>query len=58
MTRPAPFTKASLRRAIEIARETGTRLVVQRDGSMTFVRDDGRPHAEQEPLEREREIVL
>lgn len=58
MSRTAPFTKASLRRALKVAREEGVRLVVQADGSLTFVKDEGRPQERGDTLETEREIVL
>jgi hypothetical protein len=58
MTRAVPLTMASLRRALKVAREQGLRLVVQADGSMTFVRDDDRQQQPESALERDGEIVL
>jgi hypothetical protein len=37
MTRALAFTQASLRRAMKAAEKEGLRVVVMRDGTMTFV---------------------
>jgi hypothetical protein len=52
-----PFTKAKLRRAIEVARETGSRVSVRPDGTIAFEgeNDPQDPHG---PLEPDGEIVL
>jgi hypothetical protein len=56
MTRPLPFTKARLRRAIDVAREAGLRVTgIRPDG--TLIVDDN-PQALEKPVEEEREIVL
>jgi hypothetical protein len=56
MTRPIPFTKARLRRAIEAAREAGLRVTgIRPDG--TLIVDDN-PQASENPIEQEREVVL
>ena len=34
MTRPARINKAELRRVCEVARETGMRAIIRRDGSI------------------------
>jgi hypothetical protein len=55
--RPAvPFTKAKLRRAIEVAREEGFRVLVRPDGTLVFERDA--PQDPDRPLERDGGIVL
>ena len=57
-TRPAiPFTKAKLRRAIDVARESGFRLLVRLDGTLVFERDDN-PQVVEKRLEQDQEIVL
>lgn len=59
MTRSLPFTEQSLKRAINAARKAGMRLVVQRDGSMTFVNDDKPDNPQPEiDLEQEQDVVL
>ena len=56
MTRPVPFTKARLRRAIEAAREAGLRVTgIRPDG--TLIVDDN-PQAPEKPVEQERQVVL
>jgi hypothetical protein len=56
MTRPIPFTKAHLRRAIEAAREAGLRVTgIRPDG--TLIVDDN-PQAPDKPVEPGREVVL
>jgi hypothetical protein len=57
MTRIIPFTKASLRRAIDVAREKGCRVLARPDGTLVFEQDDN-PQSEQKPVEKEREVVL
>lgn len=56
MTRPIPFTKARLRRAIEAAREAGLRVTgIRPDG--TLIVDDN-PQTAKEPVEEEQKVVL
>jgi hypothetical protein len=56
MTRPIPFTKARLRRAIEAAREAGLRVTAIRpDGTLII---DDNPQTPQEPVEEEQKVVL
>jgi hypothetical protein len=56
MTRAISFTKASLRRAIEAAREAGLRVTgIRQDG--TLIVDDN-PQALEKPVEQERQVVL
>ncbi len=56
MTRPLPFTKARLMRAIEAAREAGVRVTAIRpDGTLII---DDHPQAPEKPVEQEREVVL
>jgi hypothetical protein len=55
MTRPLPFTKARLRRAIEAAREAGLRVTgIRPDG--TLIVDDN-PQAPEKPVEEKRQVV-
>lgn len=61
MSRPVPFTKASLRRAAEIALEKGMRVLIRGDGTMVLERQDGMKKmgtAPEKPLEGEPEVVL
>jgi hypothetical protein len=56
MTRAIPFTKASLRRAIEAVREAGLHVTgVRPDGTLII---DENPQASEKPVEQEREVVL
>jgi hypothetical protein len=56
MTRPVPFTKARLRRAIEAAREAGLRVTgIRPDG--TLIIDDS-PQTPEEPVVEEQKVVL
>jgi hypothetical protein len=56
MTRPVPFTKARLRRAIEAAREAGLRVIgIRADG--TLIVDDNRQTPE-ERVEEGQKVVL
>jgi hypothetical protein len=56
VTRPLPFTKARLRRAIEAAREAGLSVTgIRPDG--TLIVDDN-PQAPERPVEEEHEVVL
>ena len=59
VTRPPaiPFTKAKLRRAIDVAREKGFRVLVQPDGTMVFEKDNN-PQGADRPLEQDEEIIL
>jgi hypothetical protein len=57
MTRPVPFTQASVRRAIEAARKAGLRVTAIRpDGTVIVDREDN-PQAAN-ALEKGREVVL
>jgi len=57
MSRTVSFTKASLRRAADVAREKGFAVVIRPDGTLVLeIRD--RPQLEQPPVEERREIVL
>jgi hypothetical protein len=51
------FTKAKLRRAIDVAREKGFRVLARPDGTLVFERDSN-PQGADKPLEQEEEIVL
>jgi hypothetical protein len=55
--RPALFTKAELRRALDVAREKGFRLLARSDGTLVFERDTNSQAADK-PLEQDQEIVL
>jgi len=58
MTRPLPFTKAKLRRAIEAAREAGLRVTgIAPDGTL-IVNDHSNSQAEEKSVEERREVVL
>lgn len=52
-----PFTKAKLRRAIDVAREKGFRVLVRPDGTWVFEKDDN-PQRNDKPLEPGGEIIL
>lgn len=57
MSRALPFTKAKLRRAIDVAREKGFRVLARPDGTLVFEKDSN-PQANDEALEQGEEIVL
>lgn len=57
MTRPIPFTKAKLCRALEAAREKGFRVLVRTDGTLVFEKDTN-PQDAEKPLEQDQEMVL
>jgi hypothetical protein len=57
MTRPLPFTKAKLNRALDVAREKGFRLLVKADGTLIFEKDNN-SQAQEKPLEQGEDIVL
>lgn len=58
MTRPLPFTKAKLRRAIEAAREAGLHIKgIAPDGTL-IVNDQSNPQDEEKIVEERREVVL
>jgi hypothetical protein len=52
-----PFTKAKLRRAIDVAREKDFRVLVRPDGTLVFERDNN-PQDPEKRLENGEEIVL
>lgn len=52
-----PFTKAKLRRALAVARETGYRVLAHPDGTLVFERDNN-PQGAEGALEQDQEIVL
>jgi hypothetical protein len=52
-----PFTKAKLRRAIDVAREKGCRVLMLPNGTLIFEKDDN-PQGSDMPLEQGGEIVL
>jgi hypothetical protein len=52
-----PFTKAKLRRAIEVAREKGFRVLARPDGTLVFEKDNN-PQGTDMPLEQDEEIIL
>jgi hypothetical protein len=56
VTRPLPFTKARLRRAIEAAREAGLRVIGIRPDGTLIVDDNSQNH--EEPVEEEQKVVL
>jgi hypothetical protein len=56
MTRALPFTKASLRRAIEAAREAGLHVTGIRPDDTLII--DENPQASEKPIEQEREVIL
>jgi hypothetical protein len=58
---PGPFTKASLRRALDVAKEKDARLVLRPDGTMIFERQEGKAPetAKSTPtVEADKEVVL
>jgi hypothetical protein len=57
MTTRFTFTKAKLRRAIDVAREKGFRVLARPDGTLVFEKDNN-PQDSDEPLEQGEEIVL
>jgi hypothetical protein len=57
MSRALPFTKAKLRRAIDVAREKGFRVLARPDGTLVFEKDSN-PQANDGALEQGEEIVL
>jgi hypothetical protein len=57
MTQAVPFTKAKLRRALDMSRERGFRLLVKPDGTLVFEKDSN-PQEADKPLEQDQEIVL
>ena len=57
MSRPLPYTQASLCRAIEAARKKGMRLIVRPDGSMVFEDKADNPEPDA-ALEQDDEVVL
>ena len=57
MTQAIPFTKAKLRRALDMARERGFRLLVKPDGTLVFEKDSN-PQGADKLLEQDEEIVL
>ena len=57
MTQAVPFTKAKLRRALDMARERGFRLLVKPDGTLVFEKDSN-PQEADKSLEQDQEIVL
>jgi hypothetical protein len=57
MTRPIPFTKARLRRAIQAAREAGLRVTGIRPDGTLIVDDSPQTHPE-EPVEEDQKVVL
>ena len=57
MSHAPPFTKARLRRAIDVAREKGFRVLARPDGTLVFEKDSN-PQATEEALEQDKEIVL
>lgn len=56
-TSAVPFTKAKLRRAIDVAREKGFRVLARPDGTLVFEKDNN-PQGADRPLEQDEEIVL
>lgn len=57
MTRTVPFTKASLRRAADVALEKGFAVVIRPDGTLVLEMRNY-PQAEQETVEPTHEVVL
>jgi hypothetical protein len=57
VTRAIPFTKAKLRKALDVAKEKGFRLVVRLDGELVFEHDNN-AQLEGEPIENNQEVVL
>jgi hypothetical protein len=51
------FTKAKLRRAIDVAAERGYRVLVRPDGTLVFEKDNN-PQGAEGALEQGQEIVL
>jgi hypothetical protein len=51
------LTKAKMKRALDVAREKGFRVVVKLDGTLVFEKDSN-PQADDKPLEQEPEIIL
>ncbi len=59
VTRALPFTKAALRRAADVAREKGFRVLIRPDGTMVLEVDPQiHPQSTDPPLEPGGEVVL
>jgi hypothetical protein len=58
MTRPLPFTKARLRRAIEAARKAGLRVTGIRPDGTLLVDDRDNSQPVDQAVEQTREVVL
>jgi prophage tail gpP-like protein len=56
--RAVPFTKASLRRAADVAREKGLELVVRPDGSLVLKAPSYPQQSQPDTIECGREILL
>jgi hypothetical protein len=56
--RVVSFTKASLRRAADVAREKGFALVIRPDGTLVLEQRNCPQQSEQQPVEDGREILL
>jgi hypothetical protein len=52
-----PFTKAKLRRAIDVAREKGFRVLARPDGTLVFERETNSQGTDK-PLEQDEDFVL
>jgi hypothetical protein len=59
VTRALPFTKASLKRAIEAARESGLRVTgIRSDGTLMTEEASARAEPEREQIEPRVEVVF
>jgi prophage tail gpP-like protein len=56
--RTVPFTKASLRRAADVAREKGFAVIIRPDGTLVLEQRNYPQQSEQQPVEDRREILL
>jgi hypothetical protein len=58
MTRTVPFTKASLRRAAEVAREKGFAVVIRPDGTLVLELRNNPQIIQDRPVEERSQVVL
>jgi hypothetical protein len=58
MTRVVPFTKASLRRAADVAREKGFAVIIRPDGTLVLELRNNPQIIQDGPVEEGPEVVL
>jgi hypothetical protein len=56
--RTVPFTKASLRRAVDVAREKGFAVIIRPDGTLVLQQQNCPQQSEPQPVADGREILL